>query len=82
MSQPEQPPKFYKRIRYRRAEIDAVTEHSARCFVVTRGDLTSIECAQRFLFNQRAIFSAAQDPGPFIYAAHVDRLEHIYPPRL
>jgi hypothetical protein len=28
-----------KRIRHRQAEITAVTEHKARCFVITRGDL-------------------------------------------
>ncbi|MFC0861870.1 hypothetical protein ACFHYQ_06140 [Sphaerimonospora cavernae] len=27
-----------KRIRYRRAEIDAVIEYRARCFVITRGE--------------------------------------------
>lgn len=26
-----------KRIRHRRAEIEAVTQHKARCFVITRG---------------------------------------------
>ena len=30
-----------KRIRHRQAEITAVTEHKARCFVITRGDLPS-----------------------------------------
>jgi hypothetical protein len=28
-----------KRIRHRAAEITAVIEHNARCFVITRGDL-------------------------------------------
>jgi hypothetical protein len=32
-----------KRIRHRQAEITAVTEHKARCFVITRGDLPSAE---------------------------------------
>lgn len=41
-----------KRIRYRPAEIAAVTEHKAKCFVVTRGDLTSAVYAQRFIANQ------------------------------
>ena len=28
-----------KRIRHRQAEITAVIDHKARCFVITRGDL-------------------------------------------
>lgn len=36
-----------KRIRHRPAEIDAVVEHKARCFVVTRGDLPSAEMVNR-----------------------------------
>lgn len=68
-----------KRIRYRRAELDAVIEHGARCFVVTRGGLTSIESAGRFIGNEQAIFRAAVATGPFIYAVHVDRIEPLYP---
>ncbi|MFG1948110.1 hypothetical protein [Nonomuraea sp. NPDC048826] len=59
-----------KRIRYRQAEIDAVVEHHARCFVSTRGDLTSAAYAARFITNQQTIFAAADDPGPFIRAVH------------
>jgi hypothetical protein len=70
-----------KRIRHRRAEIDAVIQHRARCFVITRGDLTSVEMAHRFLANKRAIFEAAALPGPYIYAVHVDRLDRLYPLR-
>ncbi|GGP03536.1 hypothetical protein LDL08_10835 [Nonomuraea glycinis] len=69
-----------KRIRYRQAEIDAVIEHQARCFVITRGDLTSTAYAARFISNQQAIFAAADTPGPFIRAVHTDRLERVYPP--
>ena len=45
-----------KRIRYRPAEIDAVVRHKARCFVITRGDLTSAETADRFLASKDANF--------------------------
>lgn len=68
-----------KRIHYRRAEIDAVIEHQARCFVITRGDLTSAAYAERFIANQRTVFSASNRPGPFIHAVHADRLEPLYP---
>jgi hypothetical protein len=68
-----------KRIRYRRAEIDAVTQYRAQCFVITRGDLTSAEMAGRFLSNQQAILGAVASPGPFICAVQSDRLDRIYP---
>jgi hypothetical protein len=68
-----------KRIRYRRAEIDAVAQHEAQCFVITRGDLTSAMMADRFQASKRAIYEAVNESGPFIYAVHSDRLELLYP---
>ena len=68
-----------KRIRYRRAEIDAVVQHQAQCFVITRGNLTSTEMADRFQASKRAIYQAVNGSGPYIYAVHSDRLELIYP---
>lgn len=56
-----------KRIRHRPAEIDAVVVHKARCFVITRGDLTSAEMVNRFVANKTAIFAVAAGPGPYIY---------------
>jgi hypothetical protein len=70
-----------KRIRYRRAEIDAVARHKARCFVITKGDLTSAQTAQRFLATKKAIYEAVAVTGPYIYAVHADRLDRLYPPR-
>jgi PIN like domain len=69
-----------KRIRYRRAEIDAVIHYQAQCFVITRGDLSSGEMASRFLTARRAIFEAVTRPGPYIYAVQSDRIDRIYPP--
>ena len=68
-----------KRIRYRRAEIDADAQHEAQCFVITRGDLTSAMMADRFQASKRAIYEAVNESGPFIYAVHSDRLELLYP---
>lgn len=70
-----------KRIRYRPAEIRAVIEHKAKCFVVTRGDLTSTLYAERFNANRTAIIATALQNGPFIYAVHTDRIERMHPPR-
>ncbi|MFE0149648.1 hypothetical protein ACFWY5_21040 [Nonomuraea sp. NPDC059007] len=70
-----------ERFRYRQAEIEAVVEHQARCFVITRGDLTSAAYAERLIANQAALFAASDTPGPFIYAVHTDRLERLHPRR-
>ncbi|WP_067825569.1 hypothetical protein [Actinomadura kijaniata] len=68
-----------KKIRHRQAEIGAVVEHQARCFVITRAGLKADEYAQRFIANQQAILRAAALPGPFIYAVQADRLDLLYP---
>lgn len=41
-----------KRIRHRQAEIEAVTEHKARCFVIANGGLPSAEMANRFIAHK------------------------------
>lgn len=68
-----------KRIRHRRAEIAAVAEHKARCFVITRGDLPSADMVQRFINNKTAIVVAAAQPGPYIYSVQTDRISCLYP---
>jgi len=68
-----------KRIRHRQAEIAAVAEHKARCFVITRGDLPSADMTQRFITNRAAILTAAAQPGPYIYSVQTDRISHLYP---
>lgn len=68
-----------KRIRHRQAEINAVAEHKARCFVITRGDLPSGVMVQRFITNKSAILLAAAEPGPFIYSVQTDRISRLYP---
>jgi hypothetical protein len=68
-----------KRIRYRQAEITAVTEHKARCFVITRGDLLSADMAQRFITLKAAILLAAAEPGPYIYSVQADRISRLFP---
>lgn len=68
-----------KRIRHRRAEIDAVVSHQARCFVITMGDLPSAEMARRIFANEAAILTAVAEPGPYIYSVQMDRLSRLYP---
>lgn len=71
-----------KRIRTRKAEIDAVVRHQARCFVITRGDLPSAAMGNRLLANKTGILAAITAPGPFIYSVQTDRLLRLHPPRL
>jgi hypothetical protein len=68
-----------KRIRHRQAEIAAVTDHGARCFVITRGDLPSADMVQRFITNKAAILATAADTGPYIYSVQTDRISRLYP---
>lgn len=66
------------RIRYNPAERHAVLRHSARCFCLTSQSLSSDEMARRFLDNLDAIAqTCADDPGPFIYAVHSNRIERL-----
>jgi len=68
-----------KRIRHRSAEIEAVVAHRAKCFVITRGDLTSTDMLQRFIANKKAIYHLTMTPGPYIYSVQQDRLDQLYP---
>jgi hypothetical protein len=66
-----------KRIRHRQAEITMVSEHKARCFVISKGDLPS--SAQRFITNKTAILAATAQPGPYTYSVQTDRISRLYP---
>jgi hypothetical protein len=68
-----------KRIRHRQAEIDAVIEHGARCFVIANGELPSAEMANRFITHKQAIYAAVEAPGPYIYSVRADRIWQLYP---
>ena len=61
------------------SRVTAVTDHKARCFVITRGDLPSAEMAQRFITNKAAILAAATQPGPYMYSVQRDRISRLYP---
>jgi hypothetical protein len=68
-----------KRIRHRSAEIGAVVTHKAKCFVITRGDLTSADMVSRLLANKQAIFRTSALTGPYIYSVQQDRLDRLFP---
>lgn len=69
-----------KRIRHRQAEIAAVIEHRARCFVIANGELPSAEMANRFIAHKLAVYAAVAEPGPYIYSVRADRISILYPP--
>jgi hypothetical protein len=65
------------RIRYTRAEREAVKAHRVRCFCLSNQNLTGDAMAARFLDNLDAITSACVDTGQFIYAVHAHRIERL-----
>ncbi len=68
-----------KRVKHRNAEVGAVVARKAKCFVITRGDLTSAGMVRRFLTNKQAIFRASALSGPYIYPVQQDRLDRRFP---
>ncbi len=65
------------RIRYKPAERAAVKAHQVRCFCLSSQSLDGEEMAARFLRNLSRITLACQEPGPFIYAVHKNRIERL-----
>ncbi len=64
-----------ERIRRRPAEQQAVRDHRARCFYLTRQDLPGAVMAGWLLANLPAITVACARPGPFPYAVHVHQIK-------
>ena len=65
------------RLRYNRAEKEALETYRVRCFSLTGKNLSAGELAQRFLGNLPAIVRACNEPGPFDYAVHRNRIERL-----
>lgn len=65
------------RIRYNPAEREAVKSHQVRCFCLSSQSLTGDDMAARFLVNLNRITAACDEPGPFIYAVHKNRVEKL-----
>ncbi len=63
-----------RRLRYRPAEADAIRRFGIRAFVLTRGNLTAAQQAQRLLDNEKRIFEACAREGPFLSIVHATRL--------
>ncbi len=68
-----------KRIKYHRAKIAAIRRHRVRAFVLTSGNLTAAQQAQRFLDNAGPILAACAALGPFVYSVQQRRILRIFP---
>ncbi|MCY3968116.1 MAG: hypothetical protein OXF21_06095 [bacterium] len=66
-----------KRIRYNPRERDVVAAYSVRCFCLSSQQLKAEDMAARYVNNLDAITQACQEPGPFIYAVHKNRIERL-----
>ena len=68
-----------RRLRYRPAEIAAIRRYRVKAFVLTSGELTALEQAERFIANAKAIEEASVAPGPLVYAVQAKRIVRVYP---
>jgi PIN like domain len=67
------------RVRYRPAELEAVSAHAVRAFCLTNANLRGAEQAARFVANLAAIMRIAAQPGPYIYGVYATSVELLWP---
>ena len=68
------------KIRYRPAELEALTTSGVRAFCLTNANLRGAEMAQRFVEQLGKIEKiASEQPGPYIYAVYVDGVRPLWP---
>jgi hypothetical protein len=67
------------KIRYRPAELGAITTHGIRAFCLTNANLRAADQAERLLANLPQITRPAEDPGPYIYGAYADGVRRLWP---
>jgi PIN like domain len=63
-----------RRLRYRPAEADAIRRFGVKAFVLTRGNLTADQQAERYLANENRILEACTRDGPFLFSVHATRI--------
>lgn len=68
-----------RRLRYRPREIAAIRRYRVKAFVLTSGNLTAVEQAQRLLDHAEPIETACSASGPFVYAVRADRIVRVFP---
>ena len=65
------------RIRYNRAEREAVRRHEVRCFCLSSQSLTGDAMAARVLDTLDSMVEACAAGGPFIYAVQTSRIARL-----
>lgn len=68
------------RIRYRPAELEALTTAGVRAFCLTNANLGGAEMARRFVHQLPKITRiATEQPGPYIYGVYADGVRALWP---
>lgn len=66
------------KVRYRPAELQALTDHGVRAFCLTNANLRGAEQADRFVRNLPRIYRAARRPGPYLYGVYAQELRLLW----
>jgi hypothetical protein len=68
------------KIRYRPAELEALTTSGLRAFCLTNANLRGEEMARRFVAQLPKIQTiASEHPGPYIYGVYADGVRPLWP---
>ena len=68
------------KIRYRPAELEALTTAGVRAFCLTNANLRGADMAQRFVDQLPKITRIATErPGPYIFGVYVDGVRALWP---
>jgi PIN domain-containing protein len=67
------------RVRYRPAQLDAVSAFRVRTFCLANANLRGSDQARRFVTNLPRITRVADEPGPYIYGVYADSLKRLWP---
>jgi hypothetical protein len=66
------------RIRYRRAELAILEDYSVKSFIVSGGNISGPDQAQRLVRNINRIRQACRREGPFVYAVRARGIERVW----
>ena len=68
------------RIRYRPAELEALTASAVRAFCLTNANLRGTEMAEQFVDHLPRIGRIASErPGPYVYGVYADGVRPLWP---
>jgi hypothetical protein len=67
------------KIRYRVAEFSVLAQRGVKAFVLSGGNLSGADQAQRFVRNIDRIRRACRDQGPFVFAVRTLSIERLWP---